>query len=1102
MGASGWVFETGEMVRRALIILAILLFMLLLGAGGAWLMRGSIVQYFLAQACQDRGFICETERADASLSSIGLEKLRVTDTSNTPVASGDVRIDLKWPGLFQPSVSAITINQQPSLNVRYDGRSFSLGDVALSNLMSGQGGSAAIPAITVEETTLTLETPAGTLSGMLSADGVFPQDGTLKATLTPADLSQNGYRVSLNEGEIDLRLEGEIISGRSTLNIAKAVFPGQELDNAVITLDLDAQSRPTANWSLTADRIKDSRIGLFNDVEVTSQTVLSQRPYDLQVFSLDIVDSAVIEAKSGQSEAINRRAESLVSNVSLERETAGGPYVLNAEADIVSGVGPFGTAERGTLTISGNLDPDLSIFDLEGRVVATNVAANDRAAATVVNLIPVSAPLQAHGRQLRQASGQALSGFSGSADFSLLKSGEEATSFRLNGPIALKAASGANILLTPRDARPTLISTSGRTEMSGLLSARSGGLPETTVLLRELRSDAEGLNIRTGGAEIKNWRADGVTLSANLTEFALEQTPDAPLRTSGSGRLVFDGPIFGVDVTGGEVFGALNAVRSGRNWRVETQNQTCLGFDYDQLRLAPTLVLGASALRLCPPQGRLLATSSDGFSGALGLGTIDIPVSGERFQGQFGLSDAALDWRADGDLSMSVAANSLTLPLSIDGRSLRVETASPNLRLALNPALDVSAMLGVTQLSGDLVPANLEIAETRLTGGFFNSGFLGSAQTSDVRVSDFRDDPLYQPFLGDLTADFEGADMRVSGPFRLASTSELIGFAEAEINLFSLTGTANMETPILVFSRNGLKPRQISERLRGLFPDAVGSAQGRADFRIDRGQLSGDGRFTLTDFGFSTSRLGPVVGVNGTVIFDDVIAISTPPKQTFTIERLNPGLPLNNGTVEFQVLQGREARLEDARWPFAGGSLSVAPSRWTISGTEDTVEVRADRIELKQLIDTLKVPDLEAEGTLSGTFPIELRAGATFVNDARFKVDDEGGRLAYRGAVLESAGGTNESVNSAFQALQNLQYSVLEVSLNGNLLGDITLGALLVGRNPDVLGGSEFEFDISIDSKLAQLLQTGREAASQGWLTQAVARQVEEQNAETPSPQE
>ncbi|MEL8055617.1 MAG: hypothetical protein AAGK66_05660, partial [Pseudomonadota bacterium] len=92
MGASGWVFETGEMVRRALIILAILLFMLLLGAGGAWLMRGSIVQYFLAQACQDRGFICETERADASLSSIALERLSVTDTSNTPVASGNVRI--------------------------------------------------------------------------------------------------------------------------------------------------------------------------------------------------------------------------------------------------------------------------------------------------------------------------------------------------------------------------------------------------------------------------------------------------------------------------------------------------------------------------------------------------------------------------------------------------------------------------------------------------------------------------------------------------------------------------------------------------------------------------------------------------------------------------------------------------------------------------------------------------------------------------------------------------------------------------------------------------------------------------------------------------
>ena len=132
---------------------------------------------------------------------------------------------------------------------------------------------------------------------------------------------------------------------------------------------------------------------------------------------------------------------------------------------------------------------------------------------------------------------------------------------------------------------------------------------------------------------------------------------------------------------------------------------------------------------------------------------------------------------------------------------------------------------------------------------------------------------------------------------------------------------------------------------------------------------------------------------------------------------------------------------------------------------------------------------------MSGIFPIELRTGSTFIKNARFQVDEDGGRLSYRGEELSNAGGSNQTVNDAFKALQNFQYTVLELTLNGNLLGDITLGALMVGKNPEVLGGSEFEFDIEIDSKLAQLLRTGREFASQEDLSKVVVRLVEDENA-------
>lgn len=1093
-------------MRKTFIIPGLVL-VLLIGAGlTAWLMRGSIVQHFLVEACKDRGFACNSEGIRVSFSNLTLDALAVTDLSGSEVAKGRVSVDLDWPGLLQPKISTVTIDAAPQLMLNYDGAAFRLGDIAVSTLLSanrdGASHGAPLPSISIEDTRVTLNTPAGALNGVLSATGTFPDTGSITASFTPADLSQDGYRVVLNEGDLNLRLAGEDIVGRLALDIAQISLPGQALQNATIMLDVGAQSRPLINWTLQADLIEDARIGRANAIEMSGQATLIERPDRLDQSVLDLVETASLQAKAGLSEAINRQAESATANITFRRDPSQNEFSVEAEADFTSGSGPIGGIERGTLTLSGDIGTEFKTFDLDGRIVTTQVALSPATKKEVLNAVPVSPPFQAHREQLREALDQALDGFSASSNFTLIQTADQTLRSSLNGPIAIKADSGANLLLTPNGARPAIFMSNDRFEVAGVLSIEGGGFPEATLLLRQADLAAGNLMVQAGGIDIEAWRAGGVTLDADLTDFYLQYTSDRPLRLSGNGRLLIDGPVMGIDISGGDLFGSFNSVRSGSNWRVETQNQSCIGFDYNSLGVASDVTLGAAALRLCPPQGRLLSTSADGISGTLNLDNITIPVFGTRFKGDFGLSETRLEWRIEETISMGISAERLNFPAEIDGRSLRVETLNPNLRLKFDPDLAIKAVLGQTNFSGELVPANIEVRESDLSGIFGTKGFQGTASSRDVRISDTRDDPLYQPFLGDLSAQLNGADIAIAGPFRLAATGDLIGISNADINLFSLSGSARVETPELTFARGGLKPRQISERLRGLFTDAVGRAQGEADFILDRGKLSGTGRFILSDFGFSTSRLGPVAGIDGIIIFDDLIGISTPPDQRLTLARLNPGLPLSNGEIRFQILQGREARLESAIWPFAGGTLSVAPSRWTISGTEDTVDVIADRIELKKLVDALGVPNLEADGTASGTFPIELRAGSAFINNARFKVDDKGGRLAYRGAALETAGGSNQIVNDAFRALQNLQYTVLEISLNGNLLGDITLGAFLRGRNPDVLAGSEFEFDISIDSKLAQLLQTGREISNQGWLTEAVAKQIRERSETDSLPQD
>jgi len=61
----------------------------------------------------------------------------------------------------------------------------------------------------------------------------------------------------------------------------------------------------------------------------------------------------------------------------------------------------------------------------------------------------------------------------------------------------------------------------------------------------------------------------------------------------------------------------------------------------------------------------------------------------------------------------------------------------------------------------------------------------------------------------------------------------------------------------------------------------------------------------------------------------------------------------------------------------------------------------------------------------------------------------------------------------------------LRVGADGNLIGDLLLTVELLGSSEDVLDGAEFAFDISIDSKLSQLIRSFSSAVGETYLGDA-----------------
>jgi hypothetical protein len=269
--------------------------------------------------------------------------------------------------------------------------------------------------------------------------------------------------------------------------------------------------------------------------------------------------------------------------------------------------------------------------------------------------------------------------------------------------------------------------------------------------------------------------------------------------------------------------------------------------------------------------------------------------------------------------------------------------------------------------------------------------------------------------------------------------------------------------------------------------------------KIDGGRLAGTADVSVTDFGFQTTRLGRVENVNGQVHFADLFTLSTDPSQVLTVGGMNPGVPLRDGRIVFAFSGGKVLAVDSAAFPFAGGTLALAPFDWALGADAQHVEVTADAIDLAELVRILKLPKIEAEGTVSGRFPIDVERTKVLVRDARLFADDSGGRVAYLGDAADSAAQSDANVRLAFEALKDFDFTVLEVGLDGDLTDRVKITLKLAGKsrnditygaNAHIVKGQPFEFNIAVDSALAELFRSSQFYTNQQKLTDFVVEEV------------
>ena len=631
--------------------------------------------------------------------------------------------------------------------------------------------------------------------------------------------------------------------------------------------------------------------------------------------------------------------------------------------------------------------------------------------------------------------------------------GQRGTVSELNARSAngLKLDQTGQVTVAHIDKAPVTMSLSGGATLTG------GGLPRMTL-------DGSG---RWGSGRaslvVAPWSVGSAAvqrLNLDLTSDAAGTTVTADVRASGA-------------VGGGVVvrgLGGSAVVRLGADGSL-VFGMRCVALDWAALSRA-AMRTGPGAARLCPT-GTAIATLS---GGRLGGGAVVDPLNLRGTSGEtpFSLVTSSLRVALGGTGQRPTAA---LAPARVEGRYGTRGGSG-----IIGGRLDLAGLKGTGRIDGArLDDPGLAVAIGNAAAGWQLARGRLTLTGGEARVTGRTLPARFEPIRIDaVAATIADGRVEARGDGRLAAGDKrLFGFT-ATHDLASGRGEAAVETGTLTFGLD-LQPFQLTEALRGVVDNVRGPVVGSGRFDWTGDSLTSRGTVRVDHVSLATASLGPVDDVAGTVVFDDLLAMTTPAGQTLTIKRINPGVAVDDGVVFFRMLAPDAAAIESIRWPYAGGALTLAPVVIRSGDLRRDFLLSVDGLDAQLFLQKFEIKDVNVTGIFDGRLPLVFADGHGRIVAGSLVARAGGGLVQYVGAV----GGEDLGAGArlAFDALRRLRYKSLTLDLDGDLDGELVTQLRFTGTNEaqTTLGGGPlpikatglpFKFNVTVRAPFRALLGT------------------------------
>lgn len=536
--------------------------------------------------------------------------------------------------------------------------------------------------------------------------------------------------------------------------------------------------------------------------------------------------------------------------------------------------------------------------------------------------------------------------------------------------------------------------------------------------------------------------------------------------------------------------GPLNFAQNGSN--IEINSSKCLTIWIDNFKTGSNIMRQTDGL-LCPDnRGRLIAINNNDLNifaqtdiGAttliLGLDENSPSVNIAQLKGGF-ISNS------QGKNIFNGFANGLNFKFSTAPNEW-AQIFAKNTDLVLNYGKNGTKINAkIANFSSDGLPVDIQGV---LNGVFeLKNGFspVSEFDLSNLIIKDKEPNPRFAAFELNGRGELANQKLTIFGDANLNKNKKNIAQIYLDHNLNTGLGSVLIDSSKLEFSPKrpiNLDIDDIIPAAQGIFVNSKGPMAATAKIEWAPNQeLKSSAKITTKDFGFDGTLLS-MSGIDGEIIINDLFKLKTPGQQNIKIKEMNPGLPIINGNLGFELMGDNAIDLKEISWTLADGLLELKPVKIPFATGPNQLEIIVTKIDIEKLLKLAKVPNIEVEAKMSGKLPVFIKDNSFEIIGGKLLADGEG-VLRYTGPGIGSEkpkpkgfekfklkftnGPPKDGTQLAIDALRDLRFKILEINVDGRLSGQMQFKILLEGSNPQLLDGNIFRFNIKIDIPLGEII--------------------------------